>query len=408
MTPDGIPRRQGNRRTRFGFAGPLAACLALTLLDAPASPTATASRNTPPQIRRTAAQVRDADIAFFEARIRRDSLGAIDLARVSGLYLQRARETGSGQDLLRAEAAARRSLNHRRSRNPPAAQMLALSLLPQHRFAEALDVAAELVEHDPATPAFRALLAEIQMELGRYDEARTNFGMLRSHADNPTIAAQLARWDELTGDVEGARALLLSARAAVLARARVPPEQVAWFHLRVGDLALRYGHFDEAAHAFDAGLAAHPEDYRVLAAAARLAVAEGDWRGAIRFAERSLATTIDPATLGLLADGWRALGESARAENADRVLAATMRLQAGSFHRAWGLYLLDHDRQVAEVLARAEADLVTRRDVYGYDLLAWALHKSGRDPEACRAMRQALRLGTPDPMLLRHASTIEM
>jgi len=58
------------------------------------------------------------------------------------------------------------------------------------------------------------------------------------------------------------------------------------------------------------------------------------------------------------------------------------------------------------VLARVNEELKTRRDVYGYDLLAWALHKAGRDPEARVAMRRALAWGTQDPQLRRHAAEI--
>src|SRR2546430_13336381 len=80
--------------------------------------------------------------------------------------------------------------------------------------------------------------------------------------------------------------------------------------------------------------------------------------------------------------------------------------QPGQWHRAWSLFLLDHGRRVPEVLAHVTKELETRRDIYGYDLLAWALHKSGRDGAARIAMARALALGTDDPLLLRHAAAI--
>jgi hypothetical protein len=59
-----------------------------------------------------------------------------------------------------------------------------------------------------------------------------------------------------------------------------------------------------------------------------------------------------------------------------------------------------------EVLAQARKELKTRRDVYGYDLLAWALHRERRDREAQRAMATALAQGTQDTQLFRHAGMI--
>ena len=84
-----------------------------------------------------------------------------------------------------------------------------------------------------------------------------------------------------------------------------------------------------------------------------------------------------------------------------------MTAQPGAFHRAWSLFLLDHDRRVPEVLAKAREELNARKDVYGYDLLAWALFKSGLYADARRAALQALRLGTEDASLYYHAGMIE-
>jgi hypothetical protein len=80
--------------------------------------------------------------------------------------------------------------------------------------------------------------------------------------------------------------------------------------------------------------------------------------------------------------------------------------QSGPFHRAWSLHLLDRDRRVSEILARAEAELTTRRDVYGWDVYAWALYKAGRRHDAAIAIDSALALGTRDPLLLSHARVI--
>ena len=52
-------------------------------------------------------------------------------------------------------------------------------------------------------------------------------------------------------------------------------------------------------------------------------------------------------------------------------------------------------------------ELRTRHDIYGYDLLAWALHAQGRDVEAKAAMARALAQGTKDAQLFHHAGVIE-
>ena len=186
----------------------------------------------------------------------------------------------------------------------------------------------------------------------------------------------------------------------------MPGEQVAWFHLRLGDLALRYGHLSEAERELRAGLELAPGDYRLLGAMARLEAARHEWTRAIEHGEAAIAHALDPATLGIVGDAYAALGDSARAADCFRAMEVAVLHQPGPFHRAWSLFLLDHDREVPTVLAKAREALVSRRDIYGYDLVAWALHRSGRDAEAQAPMDSALALGTRDAMLFFHAGMI--
>ena len=353
-----------------------------------------------------AAQIRDADIAFYVRRVARDPIGAADRSRLAGLYLQRARETANYEDYRRAERLARRSLELRVAHNENTYVVLASALLAQHRFVEAHAAAQALNSRAPGVPGHQALLAEIALELGRYGEARALFDSLWPARHELTVAPRLARWAELTGRTDLARRLLERALADAKTRRDLPPEQVAWFHLRVGDLALRTGRLSEAEFAFHEGLTVFPGDYPLLAGLARLEASRGQWRRVIDYGDSSIVTVLDPATLGLVSDAYAQLGDSAAAAQYARAMEVAVLGQPGQWHRAWSLFLLDHGRRVPEVLAHVTKELETRRDIYGYDLLAWALHKSGRDGAARIAMARALALGTDDPLLLRHAAAI--
>ena len=285
--------------------------------------------------------------------------------------------------------------------------MLASSLLGQHRFTEALDVGLDLLAADSTSIAARGLVAETELELGRYQEAGRQFGMLASYQGDLGVAPRLARWAELRGRPEEARRLLRQASDAARRRHGMPREQVAWFHLRLGDLALRAGQLDEAERELEAGLAILPGDYRLLGALARLHAVRHDWRRAADVGELAVSRALDPATLGLLHDTWVALGDTAKAEEYYHAMAVAVLRQPGPYHRAWSLFLLDHAREVPRVLDNVEAELRTRRDINGYDLLAGALHKSGRNADARAPMARALSLGTRDAMLYFHAGMID-
>ncbi|HET7233886.1 MAG TPA: tetratricopeptide repeat protein, partial [Longimicrobium sp.] len=301
---------------------------------------------------------------------------------------------------------ARGSLAARAERNAGARVALAGALMAQHRFAEARAQADTLFAAEPGRSSFRALLGELQMETGDYYGARATFGSLLSSSASLGVAPRLARWMELTGHTPDARRILYRAAHDAEARGDLPREQVAWFHLRVGDLELRNGRLDAAAKAFRAGLAAHPEDYRLLGEMAKLAAARGEWNAALELGGRAIAQVLDPATLAVMSDAALASGDSAKAGEYARVMEVSVRRQTGSLHRGWGLFLLDRGARVDQVARQAEADLRARPDIYGYDLLAWARHKQGRDADAWLAARQALRLGTRDAQLFYHAGMI--
>ena len=355
---------------------------------------------------RPTADIREEDIAFYEARMTRDPYGARDLAMLGSLYLARARESGSYQDLLRAEEAARTSYRHRARRNGEAAALLASVLLAEHRFTEAYTTAKALVAADSTERGTRAMLGEIALELGHYEEATRLFSTIATLRYAPALAPRYARWLELKGRPVEALDLLRSVRRDLDNGFRVPAEQLAWFDLRIGDLELRRGKLREAGKAFASGLSEAPEDYRLLGAEARLHAAKKDWSGAIRFGELAIANVLDPATLGLLSDCYAAKGDTAMAAEYAKAMEVSVSQQPGAFHRAWSLFLLDHGRDVPLVLRKASEELRSRKDVYGYDLVAWALHQSGRDIEAAPLVERALSQGTRDAMLYWHAGAV--
>ena len=364
-----------------------------------------APTRTPPPVARER-DIREQDIRFYQARAERDPTGAFDLARLGALYLERGRETGDPRDAERAEAAARRSLRNRVAHNDAAQQVLASSLLAQHRFDEALAVAKHLRDGDPSSAARRATVAEIEMELGQYDSAKVGFASLGDDRSSLAVAPRLARWAEIRGHTAAARRYMRDAIATATRDPSLPHEQLAWFWLRAGDIEVRDGRYVAADSAYRNALAANPGDYRVLSGLARLASVRHRWSDAIRFGEESIASVLDPATLGTLSDAYAAIGDTTRANEYARVLDVAVSKQPGAYHRAWSLFLLDHDRQIETVARKIREEMKTRRDVYAYDLLAWSLHKQGRDVEAAEAMRQALSQGTRDPQLAQHATVI--
>jgi len=357
---------------------------------------------------RTESEIRSLDIEFYERRIAEDSFSAADRSRLAALHLQRARETGNYPDYDRAATLARGSLRLREAHNAATYVTLASALLAKHEFSEALHVAQRLHAFDTTDASHTALLGEVELEVGDYASAGRHFAAVSTNADKPSIAARLARWYEVTGQLNRARGILRRSAARLAGNADVPREQLAWFHYRLGELHLRAGDLAPADSAFHRALATLPNDYRALGGLARLAAARREWSAAVDFGAKAIVVQLDPATLGTMSDAYAALGDTAQARSFAEAMAVSALSQPGAIHRAWGLFLLDHDRDVPRVLREARESIRSRRDVYGYDLLAWASYKAGKLGDAQRAAAAALAQRTEDATLLYHAGVIAL
>jgi tetratricopeptide (TPR) repeat protein len=352
------------------------------------------------------ARALDADIAFYEQRLTEDPLSAADHARLGALYLRRSRERASALDVERAMRAAERSLGIRNGRNESAYSLLVSARLAGHDFVGAHDAARELVRLAPDRPTHRAMLGEVLLELGRYPEADAVFQAVEQYASDLAVAPRLVRWYEVTGHLARARVLSVY----ILRRAHDEPliqtEQLAWFHLRAGDIAAKGGDLRAADSLYSEGLLVRAGDHRLLAARARIAARTGRWRDALAYGEAAMITAPDPATLGVLRDASVALGDTQQSAGYATAMGTSALGQPGPIHRAWGMHLVDHGERVEDVLRRVREELATRQDVYGYDLEAWALHVLGRHEQAWVSARKALSQGTEDEQLLHHAAVI--
>ncbi len=359
-------------------------------------------------VRLSDAEVRDRDIVFYGARAAADPESATDRVTLATLLLARSRSTGAESDLARAESLARESIALRTARNTHALEVLASVQMARHAFRDAHRAAVEADSLEPGTPSHLALLGEIELELGDYAAAAAHFGAVPIMRNQFTVGARVARWYELTGQSDRARTLLRDAITAVDLRDDLPREQVAWVHYRLGELELRTGRYAAADSAFRRGQRHNPADVRLLGGLARSALAQGHWRAAAAYGDSATMIQLDPTTLGTVSEAYAALGDTAQAAQFARAMAVSALAQPATMHRAWGLYLLDHGTAAerAAVLRRARAEIRVRSDVYGHDLLAWALYRTGQVQAARGEMRIARAQGTEDVLLDRHAQVL--
>jgi tetratricopeptide (TPR) repeat protein len=282
-----------------------------------------------------------------------------------------------------------------------------------HDFNGALSEASTAVDQNSQALGAVGVIFDSSVELGHLDDAQLALTALQSAAsDSPSVGLRQARLDFLRGDSTSALSLA-DAAASDSSQAGDLPSSTAFYEFTAAEYQLLAGNLDAAQTHYEAALSLLPGYPLAIYGEARVAYGHGDLSGAITLMQTATAALPRPDMLAFLGDLYALSGDQAKATDqyATVDFIASMTASSGATHvydREYGLFLSDHDRNVAQALMLAQDELAVRKDIYGYDAYAWALHANGRDAEALTAARQALSLGTPDAKILLHAGLIEI
>ncbi len=354
---------------------------------------------------------RDRFIAFDEAQARRDPSDQITRRMLASEYLARFRETGDLNDVTRAYEMATRSLSLQPQGNAQALGVIASSDIVFHHFSAALAAERASLEGDPSNDDARAQSASILMELGRYEQA----GQILMHPPDPDVdptwISIRARYDEVTGNLSGARVVMTEATQQVDRMISIPAYTRSWYHLRDAQLAFEAGDGETADSEFTQALRIYPDNAMALLYQAKLYRAHHDWQRALAAATRSAELYPLPQALGYEADAQRALGDEDGASRTDALIAAEQRLfnVQGINDRLLAMYYAEHREHLDDALAAARSDIGKRgNEIYADDTMAWVLATMGRWKEARVYAVRAARYDTADPELQYHCGVIAL
>lgn len=349
----------------------------------------------------------DRAILLQQRRLQRNPYDAGSYHRLADAYIQKARETGDMSYFDLAERALRKSMEIA-PMNAGAVRHLAYVFSSRHDFDDAVALATRALEIDPTDSDAHGVLGDALLELGRYDEAESAYTRMVQITRDLASLSRRSGLKILRGDANGSMADLRRAIDAGLAKSQ-PRESIAWAEWQLGEEYFTVGELKAAEASYQEAAATYPGYYRALAGLARVQAARGRYAEAIDLYRKAMGVIPLPEYAAALGDIYAKVGRSAEAKQQYALVEYIARLNALNrtlYNRELVYFYADHGVKPAEALELARREIAVRKDIYGYDALAWALYSSGNAEEAAAPMTEALRLGTRDARLFFHAGMI--
>jgi len=275
-----------------------------------------------------------------------------------------------------------------------------------HRLAKARQD-LEMVRGPADFPQGRALKADLDLQEGRYEDARRGYESVIK--ENPTWdnLARLAYFKAKMGDVEGAEQLYVEAQEEITAKQM---RSYAWVEMQRGLLDLAHGRFDDAGAHYERAGAAYSGYWLIDQHIARLLGTQGRYARAVALYEEIVARVPRPDLHQALGDLYVSMGEPDKARSwHEKALAAYLEsAESGDvryLHHLTDFYS-DVREDGAEAVKWARKDLDLRPNYSTQAALAWALYRAGQLAKALDLMHMALSSGVRDARLFVIAAEI--
>jgi tetratricopeptide (TPR) repeat protein len=349
----------------------------------------------------------DRAIQLQQRRLQRNPYDAASYHRLGEAYIQKGRESGDMSYFDLAEQALRKSIDLAPT-NAGAVRHLAFVFSSRHDFEQAVVQATRALDLDPSDGDAYGVLGDALLELGKYEEADAAFRRMLEVKRDLSSYARRSGLETLRGDPD--RSIADLTRAIEVGRANGQPrESIAWAEWQLGEEYFAVGDLKAAESSYRRSGATYEGYYRAFSGLARVRAAQSRYQEAIDLYRKAMAVIPLPEYAVALGDLYTKIARSADAKQQYALVEYMARLNALNrtlYNRELVYFYADHGVKLPEALELARREIEVRKDIYGYDALAWALYRSGRADDAYASMKEALRLGTRDAKLFYHAGMI--
>jgi tetratricopeptide (TPR) repeat protein len=253
----------------------------------------------------------------------------------------------------------------------------------------------------------RVLLADLDFQEGRYEQARLGFEQLIAENRTWDNLARLAHWKSKLGEIAEADQLYEEAEDDLTAKQM---RSYAWLELQRGVLALTHGRYADAWRNYRRANEAYPGHWHTDEHFAELLAAEGRFEEAAALFQKVIERAPKPEIQQALGELYLFTGRSEEAQPwLDRALATYLEsVRRGGVHYFHHLadFYADARPEPAEAVRWARKDLEMRSNFSTQTAMAWALYRNGQLSEGLEHMRLALSSGVQDARIYAAAATL--
>lgn len=345
----------------------------------------------------------DQQIASLQQKLKIEPKSAPNNAKLGLAYLQKAREAGDPTFYNKAEAVFKKSLELDPKNYEALGGLGALSL-SRHQFEKGLEYGQQALALNPTSYSL-GVIADAQIELGRYDEATATVQTMVNIRPDISSYARVSYIRELFGEYDGA----IEAMKEAVDAGAPGTENRAWVTYQLGNLYYNRGDFKSAEKIFNDALLYYPNYFYAQAGLAKIYAARGDISKGIGILADVTRRMPLPEFIIELGDLYTLANQTREAGQQYKLVEGIMEIYRDNgvdTDMEMALFQADHNSNLTGALAGAKQKAYLRQSYKTADVLAWTLYKSGDYKGAAEASRQALRLGTQDRLAFFHAGMI--
>ena len=347
----------------------------------------------------------DEEMLTDQQIVKKNPSDVSSLNNLAYIYIRKVRQTVDFRFNTSAEKLLQQALSID-PQNYDSWLYLSIVYMARHNFEQARTTALKALSINDSGSGALGILGDACYELGLYDQAADAYDKMGDLLPGSPYYARAASYRNITGHPSDAIEIMSEAFEASDPR---DLEDHAWYLLQLGNFSFDSGKISLAEKYYVQSLQLYPTSYNALAGLAKVRFAQGKTDEAIALYQKAIAIVPMPDFVAALGDIYFSVGRKVDAEKQYSLveyIGLISKINQEIYNRQIALFYADHDRKLDEALKLVENEIQIRKDVYGYDALAWCLYKNGKIQEAVNAMTKALRLGTRDAKIFFHAGMV--